>query len=482
MRSIRARLLIMLIGGILPAVLVSYVLIFFLVSRSLSREFDRGLNTRVQSMSHMAEWWDGDLEDTEVYEDDGDDPENLVRFEFAELELPEFQESDSADYYQVWDESGLVYARSPSLDGEDLPFDAAKRAAIRDLVLPGEREGRVAYVAFVPPVEADSIPDRPDTTFFLAFARSTEGLHETLAVLRFSLLISGALTLVAAAALIWLVVQRGLRPLVDIGNEIRVIGDDDLSHRIDSSAKPAELVPVCTRLNEMLGRLEAAFDRERRFNSDVAHELRTPLAELRALAEVSVRREGLSDADRRSYRDVAEIGVRMERLVSALLELSRCSSGQIAKDVQHTGVSTLVKNAWKPYASIAAAKDLRVQFTMDSSSAVNTDPLIFGTILSNLFSNAVEYTPNGGRIAVECTQHNGAIALAFSNTTDRLVPSDLSKVFDTFWRKDGAGNGTDSHLGLGLSLVAALSRVLGVRVECEMPAPGEFRILLLHPL
>src|SRR5689334_8582265 len=116
MRSIRTRLLGSLIGGVLPVVLVSYVSVFYLVSRSLSREFNHDLRDRVQSMTRMAEWWDGDVDDGEPYDDGGDDVDNLVRFEFAELDLPEFQESDNADYYEVWNAQGNVYARSPSLD------------------------------------------------------------------------------------------------------------------------------------------------------------------------------------------------------------------------------------------------------------------------------------------------------------------------------------------------------------------------------
>lgn len=483
MNSIRGRLLALLIGGTLPVVLLSYIVLYTLVARSLTREFDAGISRRVESLSHMAEWWDGDVDDEEVYEDGGDDPKDLVRFEFAELELPEFEESDSADYYQVWDESGLVYARSPSLDGEDLFPAPARTDTIRiaTLSLPDDRPGRVAWVEFIPEAEDDEMPDPPDTVFRLAFARSTEGLNETLSVLRTALVASGAAALAVAALIIWVAVYRGLRPLAEIGNEMQAIGGTDLAHRIDIASKPAELVPVCERLNEMLDRLNAAFDRERRFNADVAHELRTPLAELRTLAEVSGRRAGLSEADQRSYRDVADIALRMERLVSTLLELSRCSSGQIMKEIRSVSLAPLIDAAWKPFASAADEQKLDVRFSVDPNLSVNTDSTMLNTILSNLFSNACAYTPHGGHIRLECAKHNGVIQLSLANTATGLNATDVSKLFQEFWRKDGPGTASDEHLGLGLTLVAALARVLGITIDCSVTSPGEFRIMLALP-
>jgi len=482
MTSIRGRLLLLLIAGILPVLLGSYVLLFYLVSGSLTRDFDRALHERAESLSRMAEWWDGDLTDTETYADGGDDRQNLVRFEFAELDLPEFHESEGAEYVQVWDASGLVYARSISLDGDNLPLDIAMTTnAIRDIDLPEEQAGRVAYTAFVPPVEEDSIAERPKTTFVLASARSTRNLQHTLQILRASLLSSGALTLAAAALLIWLGVNRGLRPLLKIGDEIHGIGDDDLSRRIDTRSKPAEIIPVCERLNAMLARLEDSFNRERRFNADVAHELRTPLAELRAAAEVSARRDGLSESERQSYRDMAESAVRMERLVSALLELSRCAAGQITKEARRVNLVSLIENAWRPFSAASAAKGHRLSLSPDTTIEVLSDPLILGTILSNLFSNAVEYTPRGGRISLECTEDLGRISIALSNETDALSRADLDRLFEKFWRKDGPGSGGDRHLGLGLSLVEAFAKALGIEVVCAMPNPGDLRIVLSLP-
>ena len=484
MKSIRGRLLFWLILGILPIIGASMGFLYFNVRRSLRTQFDAALAGRINTLVRMSEWWDGEIEEEdENYEDFGDDSDNLVRFEFAELGLPEFAPSRDAHYYQVWDASGVVQARSPSLQGESLTGDplTANDGSIRHATLPDGRPGRIAWRSFVPPVEYDSIPNRPDTSYRIAYGRSTEGLLQTLSILRMWLLLSGAATLGVAALLIWFGVELGLKPLDVLSSEISSIGETDLARHVSVDDSPAELKPVCIRINAMLDRLHAVMERERRFTSDVAHELRTPLAELRTLAEVSSRRDNLSEADRRSYRDAGDIAVRLERLINTLLELARCSSGQITRKLSRLSLERLVASTWTPLEDAAREKGLSVRLETTGADEVDSDPLVLGTILSNLLSNAVNYTPRGGTIALNTEKRDGAVWIELSNSTDDLTPNDLPKLAEKFWRKHGADMGTEGHLGLGLTLVESLSRVLGARFECEMPSAGIFRATLVHP-
>lgn len=469
MKSIRANLLVLLLSSLLPVVLASYLLLYLLVSASLRKDFDANLTKKLESFALMAEWEDGEVdEDEEVYQDFGDDNDELLHFEFAEFPIPEYQPSPNAEYYQVTASNGVVFARSPSLQGRNLT--AGDDTGIADTVFSDARPGRIARSAIVPKWDIDNPPDLPTTlTFQLAVAQSTEGLIATLAAIRNSMLLAAALAVFAAFAVICFVIRKGLRPLDEVASELQAIGRDDLSDRVDTDSKPEELVPVVERLNEMLGRLDAVFERERRFTSDVAHELRTPLAELRTLAEVSARRESISEPDRRSYEDTTEIAIRMERLIATLLELSRCSSGQVVKRLQKANLAQLVENTWKPFGAAADQKGLVVRLGLDESTVLDTDPLILGTILSNLFSNAVAYTPPGGKIELDWQERDGTVALSLTNTTIDLDPDDLPHVFERFWRKVGPDSGTDNHFGLGLSLVVALSDVLGVAVEGRIP-------------
>ncbi len=486
MKSIRSRLLVALLGGIAFVVACSYVFIYLYVASALREQYDSELRRKINAFALMGEQEDGPDEDESdaEYNDFGDDSEDLVRFEFAEIPLTEYQPAPKPEYYQVWDEKGVVLARSPSLGGGDLPRAEAPPAGVRleDIVLPDTRRGRMATARITPKIEgAAGAAVIENSRLVLSLARSTEELHATLGVLFMGLLGAGFTAIALASILIWTSVKRGLRPLDDISAEIESLGPDDLEHRFDEENKPSELQAISRRLNRLLGRLREAFGRERRFTSDVAHELRTPIAELRALAEVSLKREHANESDRRSFRDTLDIARHMERIISSLLEIARCASGQVALTQRPLNLNTLVESAWKPFAEDAKAKGLAVHLGINGRRELNTDPVLLEAILSNLFSNAVAYTPNGGEVQLSMKEEQAWLSLTLSNTTGDLTQDDLAHIFDTFWRKDSSLDDA-LHSGVGLSLVAALAGVLGVAVETGMPSRGVFQITLRHPV
>lgn len=483
LKSIRSRLLVALLVGISLTVLLSYVAIYSYASNALRQQYDADLTRKIHAFALMGEIEvDEEVEDLEEeYDDFGDDPDNVIRFEFAEIPIPEYQVYPKAEYYQVWDESGLVLARSPSLKRGNLPRIEVREegVSLESVLLPDSRRGRIATVSLVPILEGS--PDGAgDTRLILSLARSTEELYETLNVLFLGSLVAGLATVAFAAVLIWVSVKRGLRPLEELSREIGALGSDDLDHRFNAENKSLELIPICRRLDGLLDRVGKAFDRERRFTSDVAHELRTPIAELRALAEVSLNREHTSEADRRSFQDARDIAQHMERVVSALLEIARCASGQVAGDMKRSDLGKIVETAWLPFKEEAAAKGLDVRMNLDACPEVETDPVLLETILSNLFSNAVAYTPAGGRVSFEIEVQADTVCLTLANSTDNLTPDDLPHLCDTFWRKEK----TDSlftHLGIGLSVVAAFAGVLGIKIESSIPSEGLFQQTLYHP-
>src|SRR5262249_5544979 len=141
-----------------------------------------------------------------------------------------------------------------------------------------------------------------------------------------------------------------------------------------------------------LGRLEASFARERRFSANVAHELRTPIAELRSLAEVALRWP-----DTGNFRDVLDIAVQMERMVTNLLSLAGCEAGHEELVVERVDLAQAVREAWRPFESTAAARQLATSFELAPANT-NGDRAILGAMLANVYSNAVDYTPEGGEI------------------------------------------------------------------------------------
>ncbi len=486
LKSIRSKLLFALLAGISAIVLISYLCIYSYVSRSLKQQYDSNLARKIQAFALMGEWEDElEIDPSEAeYNDFGDDPDDLIRFEFAEIEIPEYQPSPKAEYYQVWDDAGLVLARSPSLGVGNLPRSRvlSNEAHLEDILLPDSRRGRMATVILIPKWEVDSVKTADeDTRLVLSLARSSEELYETLTVLSAGLSLAGLTTILVASVLIWITVRRGLKPLDEISREIEALGSEELDYRFSTEDKSSEMVPICTCLNGLLDKLSSAFNRERNFTSNVAHELRTPIAELRALAEVCRNRPHASEADQRSFEDAHDIALQMERIVSALLTLARCASGQIAKDMKQSDLGKLIETSWAPFEQEAKAKALSLEIDSKDCHELETDAVILGNILKNIFSNAVTYTPSGGTIHLALESRDDGVSLTLSNSTDdSLTQQDLTHVFDTFWRKNKSEENS-THLGVGLPLVAAFAGVLGINVQSDISSQGLFQISLLHP-
>jgi two-component system sensor histidine kinase QseC len=477
-------MLFSLLGGIVLIITLSYTYIYLHVAEALQSQDDANLISKIEGFALMGEIEieEDEEEDDEPYNDFGDDPDNAIEFEFAEIPMPEYQALPNAEYYQVWDATGLTLARSPSLNGANLPRSTPEGEGVHleDILLPDSRRGRLATTFLYPKVDGPAA-DTETVQLVFSIARSTEELGTTLAVLSMGLLLTGLATLVIVSILILYTVRRGLSPLDAMRTEIASLGSDDLDYRFALEQKPEELLAVCTCLNDLLARLGKAFDRERRFTSDVAHELRTPVAELRALAEVSMKRDHTSDSDKRSFQDVCEITQHMEDVISALLDIARCASGQVAKEQKRLNINSVVKTAWQPFVEAADSKKLTVDLGLNGCREFDSDPVLLDTILTNLFSNAVAYTPRGGNVQLALKEEEPFLLMKLSNTTDSLTKGDLTHLFDTFWRKDTALD-DGAHAGIGLSLVAALAGVLEVDVETGMPSDDTFQITLRHPI
>jgi signal transduction histidine kinase len=140
----------------------------------------------------------------------------------------------------------------------------------------------------------------------------------------------------------------------------------------------------------------------------------------------------------------------------------------------------MVDAAWKPLAAEAAAKGLEFRQEISPDLCFETDPDKFALVVANLLSNAVAYSAPGS--AVRCTSDgvDGRVSVSFSNQAEHLEPEDLAVMFDRFWRKDEARTG-GGHAGLGLSLVRALTELLGIEVATRLDPDRTFRITLSRP-
>ncbi len=468
MRSLRSQLLLGTVLATTAVLLFAGGVLYALVRQTLWAQFDQALAAKARSLASLVE-----------QDEDG------LESELLDAPLPEFAVGGHPEYYQIWLPDGSVFARSPSLKGRDLerPPDASDRPAFRTTRLPNGEPGRIVSTCLVPRREVGDRRADPAVTLSLVVGRETVTLQSTLARVRALLaaVCLGAVSL-SAGLLIW-IIQRRLRPVARLGRQIAGLDADDLSARVSAAGIPRELSPLADRLNELLTRLEAAFERERRFTGDVAHELRTPLAGLRAKLELALSRERGPDTYRTAMRDCLEIDLEMQRMVENLLHLARADAGQLELRRESVDVREIIRSCWEPLAAKAEMRRVRVHWQLNGPGTVETDRDKLRLVVQNILDNAVAYVNDGGQIAVSVPTKSGVIELAVSNSGCRLSPGDVGRVFDRFWQADASCHAGDyAHCGLGLPLCRAVMDRLGGEIMASASAPGTFTVVLRVPI
>ncbi len=477
MRSLRRHLLLFVTLGTVTLLALGGVILFFSVRSSVREGFDEGLQGRAQALAaHLR------LEVLPAYrhrmatlgaavhggERTGDEAARQalvalasealrVRFQLDTDAYPEYSAPDGSASFQIWTSDGRELARSGSLAELSLPRLAEADAPVRfrDVTLPGGGAGRaialdVAHVPFADeawneawarirggtPIAASSA--------VVVVARDRRDVDDLMAALLAGLLFSGLVLAAGAGALAYLASGRALRPLTALRRQVESLHAEALHERIRLDNLPSELTPAVAALNDALDRLERSFTRERELASRLAHELRTPIAELRAITDVARRWPDDPQLQARAVDQGHEIAAHMTRVVSVLLRLARAESGEIPLESAHLQLRTALQASWLRLEALASSREHTLEVRIDDAVHVDADPEVLDAVLGNVLQNAAEHAPRGSVIEASVARDNGTIQLVVSN------PLGTSE-----------GDAPDPE-GLGLPLVRALTRAAGI--------------------
>lgn len=465
MRSIRGRLTVWLLAGTGLLLAAGGLLLDRVLGARLLRGLDAALTEQAKSLQASTEQEHG-----------------TIVLEFTLTVMPEFTPGKDPDYFQIWIDNGRVLARSPSLGTRDLTHSSRPDGSFRftDTVLPDGKPGRQVEISYRPEVEmpgdvlVSPPPGSPRVT--LVVAQNRAEIDTFLASLHLILTLGVLGLLAGMAILVKTVVGLGLRPLDDLAHRLEAMDAGSLGETVVIADAPAELVPTIGHLNGLLARLGESFERERTFSANLAHEMRTPLAELRAITEVALKWPDDPASAAGLLDEIRGVGLRMETVVVNLLALARLEGGQRTVRTSRISLHELAASCWTAVAAEAGARKILFTLQVPDRLALVTDREKLGLILSNLFSNAVSHGTPGGTVTCSAVAAGAEIALRVANPTDALTAADLPRIFDRFWRKDTARS-DDRHAGLGLSLVAALCELLGFTREASL-RDGIFEITL----
>ncbi len=262
----------------------------------------------------------------------------------------------------------------------------------------------------------------------------------------------------------WIVSGRLLRPLGEISNSVREIQASDLKQRIDLGGPNDELRQLADTFDDMLGRLDEAFEGQRQFIHEASHELRNPLAVIRTNLEVTL---ADPDANAEELRHAAEVversSERMARLVDDLLVYAR--KGTLSLERDPVDVALLINEAAEEFTAPAMAAGVHLVHQASGGLWVVGDRLALRQALGNLLANAIRYSPEGTTVRLRCGLEGPWVWLAVEDQGPGIDLVDQDRVFQRFWRGDSREGRQQGRSGLGLTIVRQIAEAHGGEVK-----------------
>ena len=411
-----------------------------------------------------------------------------VDFDFADEFMPEFSGINDPEYFQLWHDN-KVFERSKTLDlfeQKALPKLnlGLNESTITNITLPDGRSGRMYFSKFNPQVDSDIRDEfnlskaefaKTQKPMELAYAISNESLNQILWFVDIIFIMMSTSAIFAVRKIVSSVVERGFRPLDQLNDNLKQI-NLSTSSLISVDKLPVELMPIAEGINHFIHENRILYAREKRLTSDIAHELKTPIAELLNLSEVAIKFPHEKQISDSFSNDVLAITERLRSIVNGILLLQKSThSAELAK----TNIDI------KQLINLIMARENKSSRTIKFNchpqcTKLYTSEIAIETVISNLLSNALYYSPNNSviSITVNPTQHD-KILLTITNTSRHdYTEADLGHFFEPLWQKDSARTSSERY-GLGLAIVKSYCDNIEATLSVELGENNTIRFNII---
>ena len=297
----------------------------------------------------------------------------------------------------------------------------------------------------------------------------------------------------------FLITKEGLNPLRELMHDVRDITPDKLQVRVGHREWPEEIGALADAFDRMLERLEASFTSISQFSADLAHELRTPINNLRGEAEVAVSKARTVEEYRQVLMSSLEEYERLSRMIENILFLARSDSKKQKINVSTLNMLQEITKVLEYYDAVKEDKSISV--TLSVNGTLNADKALFRRALANILSNAFQYTPIGGNISVQSRQvsdfggralelnetnkeglYQSAIEITVADTGIGIGPEDLPKIFDRFYRARKARSVYSQGTGLGFSIVKSIMELHNGTIKVTSEPSSGTTVTLVFPI
>lgn len=274
---------------------------------------------------------------------------------------------------------------------------------------------------------------------------------------------------VTTAFLGWAATRRGLKPLREVTRLAASLSASRLTERLQAEHVPTELQRLVVAFNAMLARLDESFRRLSHFSADIAHELRTPISNLRTQTEVALTRARSAEEYRETLQSNLEEYERLSRTIGDMLFLAKADNNLLVPARAPIDLAEEARRLAEFYEALAAEQKVGIEVV--GSARVTGDRLMLQRALSNLLSNAIRHTPIGGVIRIALGETDQAAHIAVENPGPVIPPEHLPHLFDRFYRADPARRSeAGENSGLGLAITKSIVEAHGGEIKVNSQA------------
>lgn len=292
----------------------------------------------------------------------------------------------------------------------------------------------------------------------LSVGGETKEITETVEQLLLAYVVVLPIVIVAVAFGAWWIARRAVAPVEAIAAQAETISVSDLHQRLPASSSQDEIAHLTSVLNGMFDRLQRSFDQVARFTSDASHELKTPLALMRAEAESALNARNSAPDQRELCANVIKQCLQLSQIVDGLLFLSRADNRHLALEQETVDLASLVRELREDAEILALPLNLTLQCDLPSELRVRGDRRLLSRALMNLIDNAIKYNHAGGAVVVSALVHRETAVITIRSNGDGILGEAKEKVFDRFYRGDSLSGDVATGHGLGLSIAREIAR------------------------